>query len=193
MPENEMPPPPPDSQPAADAPTYNEFGTAKRSLPPVAPVAIALVVVAIVIGIVAYTQRAKPVARGSIDEVWFSQPSNMPDPMILIAVTLRNVGEKPLYIKSIKAALRTDEAEHSDDAASASDYERYFQAYPDLQGHGSPLQVETKIPPGTEQKGLIMVSFPVPSEVYERRQDIIVTIQPYDQNPIVIHEKKFEK
>jgi hypothetical protein len=176
-----------------EAPKYEEFGTAKRSLPPAAPVAIALGIVAIVVGIVAYMQRAKPIAEGSIDAVWFSQPPNQPDPMVLIAITLRNKSAKTIYIKNVSAGLRTSEAEHSDEAASAIDYERYLQAYPDLRGHGDPLKVETKIPPGGEQKGLVMVSFPVPSQAFDQRQDITVTIQPYDQNPIVLHEKKFEQ
>ena len=183
----------PQQPPSDDPPKYQEFGTAKRSLPPAAPVAIALAVVAIIVGIVAYTQRAKPIAEGSIDAVWFSQPPNQPDPMVLIAVTLRNVGTKTLYVKNVSASLRTSEAEHADEAASASDYERYLQAYPDLRGHGEPLKVETKIPPGGAQTGLVMVSFPVPSQAFEQRQDITVTIQPYDNNPIVIHEKKFEQ
>ena len=179
----------PESPDTSRAPSYEEFGTAKRNLPPAAPVAIAIVLVAAVIGIIAWTQRAKPAAQGGIDGVWFSQPSNMPDPMILIAVTLTNVGDKPLYIKSIKATISTDQGDNSDDAASASDYDRYLQAYPDLAGHGRPLQVETKIPPGGEQKGTVMVSFPVSQQQFDARKDLSVTVEPYDQKPIVLHEK----
>ncbi len=189
MAENETPPKPPEAQATPEPPGYNEFGTAKRSLPPAAPVAIALVIVAIVIGIIAYTQRAKPAAQGSIDGVWFSQPANMESPMVLIAVTLHNVSDKTFYIKAIQAGVSTDKGDQSDDAAAASDYDRYFMAYPDLKGHGSPLQVETKIPPGGEQKGLVMVSLPVTQQLFDSRKDLTVTIEPYDQNRIVLHEK----
>jgi len=187
MPENEIPPRP--SEPQAQAPAYDEFGTAKRSLPPAAPVAIALAIVAIVVGIIAYSQRAKPAAQGSIDGVWFSQPPNLDSPMLLLEVTLHNVSDKTLYIKNIKAAISTDKGDQSDEAASASDYDRYLMAYPDLKGHGSPLQVETKIPPGAEQKGTVMVSFPVTPQLFDARKDLTVTIEPYDQKPIVMHEK----
>ena len=189
MAENEVPPNPTESQPEPTGSGYNEFGTAKRNLPPAAPVAIALIVVGIVVAIVAYTQRAKPAAQGTVDGEWFSQPANMENPMILIAVTLKNVSDKTLYIKSINATVQTDKGDQSDDAASASDYERYLQAYPDLRGHGSPLQVETKIPPGGEQKGTVMVTFPVTPQLFDSRKDLIVTIEPYDQNPVVLHEK----
>jgi hypothetical protein len=198
-PENETPPGPatPEAAPkpvasettAAQPPAYDEFGTAKRSLPPVAPVAIAIVLVALVVGIIAYTQRAKPVAQGSIDGVWFSQPADVPSPMIVIAVTLRNVGEKTLYIKDLKASVKTEQGDQSDEAAAASDYDRYLMAYPDLAGHGRPLRVEMKIPPGAEQKGTVMVSLPITQPQFDARRDLTVTIDPYDQNPIVLHDQ----
>lgn len=153
------------------------------------PVGIAIVLVAIVVAIIAYTERAKPVAQGGIDAVYFSQPANMPSPMILMAVTLRNVGNKTLYIKNIKASAKTDQNEQSDDAASASDYDRYLMAYPDLKGHGQPLQVEMKIQPGAEQKGTVMVSLPITQQQFDARKDLTVTIEPYDQKPIVLREK----
>jgi hypothetical protein len=187
----QMPLPPADTSATTGAAgsAYDEFGTAKRNLPPIAPVAIAILLVAVVVGIIAYTQRAKPVAQGSIDGVWFSQPTNMTSPMILIEVTLRNVGEKTLYIKEIKAAVKTDQGDQSDEAASASDYDRYLIAYPALYGHSRPLQVEMKIPPGGQQKGSVMVSLPVTQQQFDARKDLTVTIEPYDQKPIELHEK----
>ncbi|HZP24908.1 MAG TPA: hypothetical protein VFB04_15795 [Terriglobales bacterium] len=185
------PKPPGEMQPApvSQAPGYDEFGTAKRNLPPAAPVAIALVVVAIIVGIVAYTQRAKPAAQGHIDGVWFSQPAGMSSPMLLLEITLHNSSDKIFYIKSIQAAIKTDQGEQSDEAASASDYSRYLQAYPELGGHSPALQVETKIPPGGEQKGSVMVTFPITQQQFDARKDLTVTIEPYDQRPVVLHEK----
>lgn len=158
MADNEVPEQPDKpGAPAYDAghvPITEELDSAKRTLPPAAPVAIALVIVAIVVGIIAYTERAKPVAQGGIDAVYFSQPANMPSPMILVEVTLRNVGDKTLYIKSISANLKTDQGDQSDEAANVSDFDRYLSAYPDLRQHkGTPLVVETKIQPGGNKKG----------------------------------------
>lgn len=174
---------------APSGPAYDEFGTAKRNLPPLAPVAIAIGIVAIVVAIIAYTQRAKPTAQGNINGVWFSQPANMTSPMILVEVTLRNIGEKTLYIKEIKATVKTDQGDQSDEAASASDYGRYLMAYPALYGHSRPLQVEMKIPPGAEQKGSVMISPPITQQQFDARKDLTVTIEPYDQKPIELHEK----
>jgi hypothetical protein len=41
--------------------------------------------------------------------------------------------------------------------------------------------------PGTQQKGTIIVSFPVAKDAFDKRKSISVTIQPYDQPlPIVL-------
>ena len=184
MASNQTPPQPPRQQNA-----YDEFGTATRNLPPIAPVAVAIVLVAAVVGILAYVNRAKPAAQGGIDGVFYSQPSGMPSPMVLVEVTLRNTGDKVLYIKSISAAVDTPQGSQSDDAAAARDYDRYLSAYPDLQGHGRPLEVEMKIPPGAEQKGTVLISPSLTKEQFDARKDTTVTIEPYDQRPFVLHEK----
>ena len=182
--------PPPRQYDAGHVPITEEFDSPKRTLPPAAPVAIALVVVAIVVGIIAFLFRAKPMAQGGIDAVYFSEPAGMTNGMVLMQVTLRNVGDKTLYIKSITANLKTEQ-DLSDDAASPSDFERYFMAYPDLKEHSTqpPLVVEMKIAPGAEQKASVLVSFPVTKEQFYARKDLNVTIQPYDQNAIVLREK----
>src|SRR5208337_5571338 len=135
---------PPQKKPEYDAghvPITEEFDSAKRTLPPAAPVAIALVVVAIVVGIIAFLFRAKPAAQGGIDAVYFSEPASMTNGMVLLQVTLHNVSGKTLYIKSITANLKTEQ-DLSDSAASPSDYDRYFIAYPDLKEHSTqPLVV----------------------------------------------------
>jgi hypothetical protein len=168
--------PTPPQPPAARKNAYDEFGTATRNLPPVAPVAVAIVLVAVVVAILVYVNRAKPAAQASIDGVYFSQPAGMPSPMILIAVTLRNTSDKTLYIKNISAA-------------AARDYERYLTAYPDLQGHGRPLEVEMKIPPGAVQQGTVLISPSVTKEQFDARKDTTVTIEPYDQRLLDLHEK----
>jgi hypothetical protein len=191
MPDNKAPQKPVKREyDAGHVPITEEFDSAKRTLPPAAPVAIALVAVAIVVAIIAFAFRAKPVAQGGIDEVYVSVQPNQPNIFVPIQVTLRNVGEKTLYIKDIKADLKTDQGSYSDTAASPTDYERYFVAFPDLKEHSTQaLVVETKIAPGAEQRGTVLVSFPVTKDQFDARKDLAVTVQPYDQNAIVLREK----
>src|SRR5271165_6746384 len=122
---------------AGHVPITEEFDSAKRSLPPVAPLAMALVVVVVFIVGVAYIFRAKPLAAGQIDRAFAQQQADQPYSMVLMQVTVRNIGDKPLYIKEIKSDIVTDKGESSDDAASAVDYSRYLQAFPDLQPYAT--------------------------------------------------------
>jgi len=174
---------------AGHVPITEEFDSARRTLPPIAPLAVALVVVVVFIAGVAYIFRSKPVAQGQIDQAFAMQQEDKPYSMVLMQVTFRNVGDKPLFIKEIKSDIMTDQGESVDDAASAVDYTRYLQAFPDLQMYASePLKVETKIPPGGEVKGSVMVAFPITKEQFYARKDLNVTVFPYDQKAIVLHE-----
>jgi len=175
---------------AGHVPITEEFDSAKRTLPPVAPLAVALVVVVVFIVGVAYIFRSKPVAQGQIDQAFAMQQEENPYSMVLMQVTLRNIGDKPLFIKEIKADIMTDHGESVDDAASAVDYARYLQAFPDLRAYVTePFKVETKILPGGEAKGSVMVAFPITKEQFYARKDLNVTIFPYDQKAIILHEK----
>ena len=174
---------------AGHVPITEEFDSARRTLPPIAPLAVALVVVVVFIAGVAYIFRSKPVAQGQIDQAFAMQQEDKPYSMVLMQVTLRNISDKPLFIKEIKSDIITDQGESVDDAASAVDYARYLQAFPDLQMYASePLKVETKIAPGGEVKGSVMVAFPITKEQFYARKDLNVTVFPYDQKAIVLHE-----
>ena len=175
---------------AGHVPITEEFDSVKRTLPPIAPLAIALLVVVVFIVGVGYIFRSKPIAQGQIDQAFAMQQEENPYSMVLMQVTLRNVGDRPLFIKEIKADIMVDQVESVDNAASASDYGRYLQAFPDLQMYATePLKVETKIAPGGEVKGSVMVAFPITKEQFYARRDLNVTIFPYDQKAIVLHEK----
>ena len=176
---------------AGHVPITEEFDSARRTLPPVAPLAVALLVVMVFVVGVAYIFRSKPVAQGQVDRAFAMQQQDTANSMVLMQVTLRNIGDKTLYIKEITADITTDAGESSpDEAASAVDYERYLQAFPDLRAYATePLKVETKIAPGGEAKGSVMVTFPITKEQFYARKGLNVTIYPYDQKAIVLHER----
>jgi hypothetical protein len=185
------PPPPPLKQTATGTEFHigDEFGTAKRNLPPVRIVVICIAAVAVVVGIFAFKERPKPQGEGSID---FVTAVDVPGQNIILAavtVTLRNSGTKPLWIKTVKAEVTTtDDKTLEDDAASAVDLDRYYQAFPALKESSEPaLSPETKLLPGAVQRGTIIVSFAVAKEAFAQRKSLSVTIQPYDQVlPVVL-------
>ena len=165
-----------------------EFGTAKRNLPPAKIVAIVLGAAAILLGIYAFVARARPQGGGSVDNITAVEIPDQNMVMVAINVTVHNSGEKSLWIHDIKGKIVTDSGERSDEAASGVDFDRYFQAFPALKEHAlAPLPPETKIPPGGQAQGTIVVTFPVTQEEFDKRKSLSVVIQPYDQPlPLVL-------
>jgi hypothetical protein len=183
------PPTPALSHPATDFNIGEEFGTAKRNLPPAGIVLICLAAVAIVVAIIAFHQRAKPQGAGSIDFVSAAEVPGQNTLLVAVTLTLQNSADKSLWIHTLKAQLTTaDGHTYDDEAASAVDLDRYFQAFPVLKESSEPpLPPETKLLPGTTKRGTIMFSFPVKKEAFDQRKSLAVTIQPYDQPlPVIL-------
>ena len=154
------PQPLPPAEPATEFNIGDEFGTAKRNLPPAGIVLICIAAVAVLVGIFSFQQRAKPQGAGSIDFVTAAEVPGQNLILSAVTLTLHNSGEKPLWIHTLKARLTTaDGKTFDDDAASGVDLERYAQSFPVLKENAQPpLLPETKIMVGGEQKGTLVVS-----------------------------------
>lgn len=175
---------------AGHVPMTEELDDVRHSMPNVAPVAIALVVIAVVVAAAAYMLRAKPVANGNIENVAAVEQLSHTTSFVAINVVLRNVSEKTLYIKDIRAEMITPTNSFVDEAANAADYDRYLAAYPDLKATvKEPLKVETKIAPGASAEGTVLVNFPVTKADFDKRTSVEVTIIPYDHPAINIKGK----
>jgi hypothetical protein len=147
------------------------------------------VAVAVILGVFAYFYRPKPQAAGSIDFISAVEVPSQNSTMVAVTLTLRNNGERSLWIHTLKAQLTdVDGKTFDDEAASAVDFDRYFQAFPALKEQSQPaLSPEAKLPPGAEQRGTIIVSFPVSKDAFDKRKSVTVTVQPYDrQLPVVL-------
>src|ERR1039457_507693 len=130
VPPRPQPPAPPG--PITDFHIGDEFGTAKRNLPPAGIVLICIAAVAVIVGIFAFTERPKPQGAGSIDLVAAAEVPGQNMILAAITMTLRNTADKPLWIKNLKAHLTTaDGSTFEDEPASAADLDRYYQAFPD--------------------------------------------------------------
>jgi hypothetical protein len=165
-----------------------EFGTAKRNLPPARIVGLVLAIAAIAVGITAFLDRAKPQGGGSVDNIAAVEIPNQSSVLVAVNITVHNSGEKALWIHDIKATIKTSNGEFTDEAASPSDFGRYFEAFPRLKEHAlAAIPPETKIPPGGRAEGTIVVSFPVTQDGFDKRESLRVVIQPYDQPlPLVL-------
>jgi len=181
--------PPPPAEPITEFNIGDEFGTAKRNLPPAGIVLICIAAVAVIVGIYAFKERAKPQGAGSIDFVTTVEVPGQNLILSAVTITLRNSGNKPLWIHTLKARLTTADGKTFDDqAASGVDLDRYAQSFPVLKDNAQPaLLPETKIMAESERKGTIVVSFPVTKQAFDERKSLSVTIQPYDQPlPVIL-------
>jgi hypothetical protein len=184
------PPPPSTSpEPITEFHIGDEFGTAKRNLPPAGIVLICIAAVAVIVGIFAFKERPKPQGAGSINFVAVAEVPGQNMILAAITFTLRNTTDRPLWIHTLKAQLTTaDGTTFEDNAASAVDLDRYYHGFPVLKESSEPpLSPETKLPAGVEQRGTIIVGFKVTKEAFDQRKSLTVAIQPYDQVlPVVL-------
>ncbi len=176
---------------AGHLPITEEMDSARWTLPPATPVIVVVIVLACIIGLLAWIFRARPAGSGAITGVYAVEVPNQSSVMVELHVRLQDISQKPLWVRDVKATVKTAQGEYSDEAASRADFQRYFQAFPELAQHQiAPLAPETKITPGAQTEGMVIVSFPVTKDQFDQRQSLAVVIQPYDQRSVTIAEKK---
>jgi hypothetical protein len=186
------PPPKPRSPQAAPpaaptGPTINigeEYGTAKKNLPPAKIVLIAIGAVVVVVIIASFLKRPTPQASGSLDNVAAVEIPGQGSTMVALTFTLHNTSEKILYVHTLQGVLKTASGDSPApaDAVSAIDFDRYFQAFPTLKNGAQPaLPPETKLQPGESTTRTIIVVFPLTLDLFNQRKSLSVVIWPYDQ------------
>ncbi len=179
------------ASPSTQGPTIHigdEFGTAKRNLPPVKILIYAIAGVLIIVGIVSFLQRAKPQGGGSLDNIAAVDLPGQNSTLVALTFTLRNSGQKSLWVHNVEAKVVTAAGEQSSDAVSAVDFDRYYQAFPSLKANTQPaLSPEDKLQPGQQVMRTVLASSPVNLDAFNQRKSVSVVVQPYDQPvPIVL-------
>jgi hypothetical protein len=184
------PPSTPPPVPPADQTDFDiaeEYGTARKSLPPAGIVAICLGIVAIIVAAYALTHRATAKSSGSIDNVVAVPMPGQDMVMVAVNISLQNNEQKPAWIHRIQATADVGGTKHTDDAAPATDVKRYFQVFPALNEHASMLLTsETRVDPGSKVAGTIVVTFPVTADAFAARKSLTITVTPYDELPVVM-------
>jgi hypothetical protein len=183
-----VPPPspkPPEAPPAPAGPTINigeEYGTAKKNLPPAKIVLIAIGAVLIVVLIASFVKRAKPQASGSLDTVTAVEIPGQTSTMVALTFTIRNTSDKALYVRTLEASIKAPSGDSTAEAVSAVDFDRYFQAFPALKVGAQPaLPPEATIPVGETAARTIIVAFPISLDAFNQRTSTSVVIWPYNE------------
>jgi len=180
-----QPPVPPDQ--SSDFDISEEYGTARKNLPPVGILLICVAVVAVIVAAYVLTHRAHTVNAGSIDDVVAVQLPGQEMVMAAVNVSIHNNEGKPIWIKAIHVTADAGGSKQTDEAAPAVDAQRYLQAVPELKQHAlNFLTAETQVNAMSKISGTIIVTFPVKADAFAARKSLSVSITPYDELPIVM-------
>ncbi len=168
----------------AHVPMSEEMDSAKWTLPPIGIVLIGVAIIGVIVAGLMFATKAKPAISGSLGEVNVVQ---LQDNTVLAAikVDVTNSTDKQWWIREISATVKTDQGDSSDTAATATDAERYFQAFPDLgKGTAPILRFDQKFAPGQHVTGTVVVSFPVTKAQFDARKQLSVKIMPFDNRSV---------
>jgi hypothetical protein len=201
----------PIEKPAYDAghvPMGEEMDSARWTLPPIVPVAIAAIVLGIILGSYLLASKKAPTSSGAITRfqaipIHTESKSSMGigqegmvgnvvekyDQVVVgVQLNVHNATQKPMYVKGVEAQLVTETGEEkSDQAAPAADYDALFQAYPQLKQNAiAPIRAESTIAPGTTQEGMAIFSFPVTKDAWDKRKSLKIAVNLYDHAPLVL-------
>lgn len=93
--------------------------------------------------------------------------------LVFTHVKLHNQSKNPLFLRQVLTNVTLDDGVHTSYAASPTDYERLFKAYPDMAGlHGKSLTVDETIPAGEWLEGDFVSSFKMTKEQWDARKGL---------------------
>jgi hypothetical protein len=149
----------------------------------------AVVLVTIAVAIYVIAGQKPPAATGEIVQIWAHPQHTVTsgfdangaamaqqtyDHVLVFAhVKLHNQGDKPLFLYQIATNATLDDGPHTSYAATLTDYERVFIAYPELASmHEKGLSPEATINPGQTQEGTFVSSFRITKQQWDARKDL---------------------
>jgi hypothetical protein len=153
---------------------------------------IAAIVVTAAIAWYVIGNQKPPAATGEVEQVWAhpqhtetsgldaagaSMAKQAYDQVYVFAlVKLHNQSDKPLFLHSIMTNATFDDGIHSSYAATASDYERVYLAYPNMPvPHGKALSPQSTIAPGQTVEGVFVSAFRMDQKAWDARKALDFT------------------
>jgi hypothetical protein len=150
---------------------------------------VAAVVVAIAIAIYVVSGQKPPASAGEVTRVVAHMmhressgldASGRPMPkddfdqvLVFTHVKLHNQSKNPLFLRQMLTNVTLEDGLDTSYAASPTDYERLFKAYPELAGlHGKPIATEATVPAGEWVEGDFVSSFRLTKAQWEARKSL---------------------
>ena len=150
---------------------------------------IAAILVSVAIAVFFIAGQKPPAVTGEVVSVWAHpqhtetsgldangapMPKEVFDQVLVFAeVRLHNQSNQPLFLLNILTNSTLQDGIHSSYAASQSDYDRIFLAYPDMPvPHGPGLPLSLTLDPGQSVDGTFVSSFRMTKEQWDQRKDL---------------------
>ena len=150
---------------------------------------IAAILVSVAIAIYFIAGQKPPAVTGDIVSVWAHpqhtetsgldangapMPKEVFDQVLVFAeVRLHNQSKEPLFLLNVLTNSTLQDGIHSSYAASQSDYDRIFLAYPDIPvPHGPGLPLSLTLDPGQSTDGTFVSSFKLTKQEWDQRKDL---------------------
>ncbi len=167
---------------------------------------IATILVSIAIALYVFLGQTPPVASGEVVAVW-AHPMHVeskgfdangaPIPKesfdqvyVFTQVRIRNQSKGPLFLSSAMTNAKLPDGIYSSYAATATDYDRVFLAYPQMPvPHGKALPLDATIEPGQTAEGTVVSAFKLTKEQWESRKDLNFTFSFRYQPSLVLTPK----
>jgi hypothetical protein len=172
---------------------------------PVLRILIAAIVVLALIGAYVYFNEKPPVATGEVLHLsaypvhreskvnQFSTASIAPvqntfDQVIVVAdVRVHNQSSGPLFLADMTGLLKLPSGEFRSLAASTSDFDRVFVAYPALVPmKQQPMLPDITIAPGANIRGQLVFNYPLTKEQWDQRQSLDIALSFTHQKDLVL-------
>ena len=153
---------------------------------------VAAIVVTAVIAVYVLAGQKPPAAAGEIIDVWVHpmhsvSPSfdaggntvpqeNIDQVLVFAHVKIINQSKERIFLHQIMTNVTLPDGVHSSYAAMPNDYERLFQAYPELASmHSTPVSPDTTLEPGEFTNGTFVCSYRMSKEDWDKRKDLSFT------------------
>lgn len=164
---------------------------------------VAVVVVSAAVAFYVIAGQKPPIATGQVLAVW-AHPLHVETPgvdasgapmvsesfdqvMVFAQVRLHNQSQAPLQLWNISTNAAFPDGIHTSYAATASDYDRIFLAYPGLPvPHGTPMPLQTRIDPGQTLEGTFVCAFRMTKQQWDARKGLTFTFSFHFQPNLVL-------
>lgn len=119
------------------------------------------------------------------------QAETYDETLVLADVRIRNTAKIPLYLHDMWAVANLPDETDRSTAASGSDFDKVFIAYPDLkQFQKAPLPRDLTLQPGDQVEGQMIFHYQISKAQWDSRNSMDISISFLHQNPLVLNVPK---